>query len=188
MRCLTHGIGFTLYPPGFTPYGRKPIAPVGPDGAIMVQHGDGHPFEGTYFDAAIDAQKGHLWPAESYVGNQESLYQTQRRQLEWIAMLFGLDEFIDERMRERIARILPVPGQTIHDNAVRFQKNSSSCISGDCICSVLNKIPLSSSIFERLAEAGADAGLWPRHLTWDQTTGSYRSFPFRRMRTRASPP
>jgi len=153
----------------------------------MVQHSDSHPFEGTYFDAAIDAQKGHLWPSGSYVGNQESLYQTQRRHLAWAAILFGLDQSIDERLRERIAHILPVPGQTIHDSAVRFQKHNCSFIAGDCICDVLNKLFLSSSIFERLAEAGAVAGLWPSHFTWDQTAGSYNSFPFQRMRTRASP-
>lgn len=33
--CLTHGVAFTLYPPGFVPYGRAAIVPVDDEGELV---------------------------------------------------------------------------------------------------------------------------------------------------------
>ena len=35
-RCVTHKKGFTIYPPGYAPYGRQRLAPVAPDGSLVV--------------------------------------------------------------------------------------------------------------------------------------------------------
>ena len=48
LRCTTHDLGFTLYPPGHVPYGRRAIAPVAADGSLV--RGD---------DAGAEADDGH---------------------------------------------------------------------------------------------------------------------------------
>ena len=61
MRCRTHEIGFTLYPPGYTPWGRKPWVP---DGVVMKAEDDAEWLRNTYFEAALDAAEGVFWPRE----------------------------------------------------------------------------------------------------------------------------
>ncbi|MCP4755024.1 MAG: hypothetical protein GY866_29450 [Proteobacteria bacterium] len=187
MRCETHDIGFTLYPPAFAPYGRKPIAPVGPDGSLLVQSDSINPFEGTYFDAAIDARDKRPWPSQSLFGSLESRFRTQQRHMDRAALLLGIDSSIDERQREQIAHILSIPGQVLHDNAILIENQHSYSVMGDGICSVLNEIPLTSSIFMQLARSGAIAGVWPLPLLWDRNNDTYRRSTFQPLRTRASP-
>jgi len=93
--CGVHGRGFTLYPPGHVPYGRRPVAPVASDGAPIARTPErwsppsGEPaarcpavrrFEGTWFETAIDAADGRAWPRGS-PGASELRWETQRRAL-----------------------------------------------------------------------------------------------------------
>jgi len=187
MRCATHGVGFTLYPPGHVPYGRKSIAPVGSDGSLLVQ-GDGHnPFEGTCFDAAIDARDSRPWPAESVSGSLESRFRTQQRHMDRAARLLGIDSSLDEKRREQIAHILWVPGQVIHESAHLIENQHAYTIMGAAICSVLDEISLTPRIFDHLAQAGAVAGIWPEPFRWDAKVHTCRPPAFPAPGTRASP-
>jgi len=103
------------------------------------------------------------------------------------ALLLGISASIDERRREQIAHILSIPGQVIHDSANLIENQHAYSLMGDGICSVLNEITLSASIFYRLAQAGAIAGIWPLPLQWEQNTHTYRPSAFQQPGTRASP-
>lgn len=186
MRCDTHDRGFTVYPPGFVPYSRQPIAPVGTDGSLRVQSGSGHPFEGTYFDAAIDARHRRPWPPQSTWGSLESRFRTQQRHLDRAALVLGIDASIDENQRERIAHVLSIPGQLIHDSAGLIENQHAYSIMGDGICRVLDRTALSTSIFQRLAMAGAIAGVWPAPQ-WDHAPQTWPISTFHQPGTRASP-
>ncbi len=62
-RCRTHGIGFTVYPPGHVPYGRVALAPVAPDGHVLITaHSGTGRFDNTFFAAALDAADYQAWP------------------------------------------------------------------------------------------------------------------------------
>jgi hypothetical protein len=169
------------------PYGRKPLAPVGPDGSLFVQGGIENPFSGTYFDAAIDAHNRRSWHVPSMLGSLESRFQTQQRQMDRAALILGIDWTSDQRQREQIAHILSIPGQLLHDSAGLIANQHAYSVTGDGICSVLDAIPLNVSIFLRLAQAGAVAGIWPPPLQWDRHTNGYRSLKFPQPGTRASP-
>lgn len=80
--CRTHGVAFTLYPPGHVPYGRCAVAPASQDGRLLRVAPDDNgqsgsraegedrpssgaiPWESTQFVAACDAAQGHAWPRE----------------------------------------------------------------------------------------------------------------------------
>ena len=103
------------------------------------------------------------------------------------ALLLGIDPSIDERCREQIAHILSIPGQIIHDGAHLIEHQHAYAIMGDVICSVLDEILPTPTIFDRLAQAGAIAGIWPQPFQWDPNTHTYRPPSFLPVGTRASP-
>ena len=56
--CAVHGVAHTLYPPGYVPYSRVAIAPVGPSGQVIPTE-DGTPsFAATLYEAAEDVVHG----------------------------------------------------------------------------------------------------------------------------------
>ena len=90
IRCSTHKKGFTIYPPGYVPYGRQQLAPVAPDGHLITEKSGAQLFRGTYFDAALDAAVGHFWPCESTTGSLSARYCTQKRHLSRALLLLGI--------------------------------------------------------------------------------------------------
>ncbi len=91
--CHAHGRHFTLYPPGWTPWGRIPVQTS--DGAM----------EETVFVAALDAAEGQLWPVES-VGARGCA----RTQLRWLRRCGGwLGLMGSERDVELAASLLGLP-------------------------------------------------------------------------------
>jgi hypothetical protein len=154
---------------------------------LLVQDGCENPFSGTYFDAAIDAHNGRSWHLPSMPGSLDSRFQTQQRQMDRAALLLAIDGTSDQSQREQTAHILSIPGQILHDSAAVIANQCVYSVMGDGICSVLDAIAQNNSIFLRLAQAGAVAGIWPAPLQWDRHTHSYRSMTFPQPGTRASP-
>lgn len=120
-------------------------------------------------------------------GSLESRFQTQQRQMDRAALILAIDCASDQRQREETAHILSIPGQILHDSADLIANQHAYSVMGDGICRVLDVIPLNVSIFLRLAQAGAVAGIWPPPLQWVRHTNSYRSLKFPQPGTRASP-
>jgi hypothetical protein len=187
IRCSTHKKGFTIYPQGYVPYGRQQLAPVAPDGHLIIEKSGAQLFRGTYFDAALDASVGHFWPCESTTGSLSARYCTQKRHLSRALLLLGIQPGLHWRLREETAQILAVSGQLLHDSVTRIQAHPSYQNQGQAICHVLNALEPSTSLFERLAEVGAGVCLWPALELWDPQRKIFRLSPYRSIRTRASP-
>lgn len=187
MRCHTHGRGFTVYPPGHFPYGRTPLAPVTADGRwVMGSEAVGaQRFQGTLFDAALDACRGRAWPKESYDGDPKPRFPTQLRHLNRTASLLSVHPRVGSGERETAAAILPVPGQVLHDGAALIECQPHYRNWGQAICCVLDALAGGPFLFERLAECGARVGLWPLPQIWE--AGQVRRPTFRNLRTRAPP-
>jgi hypothetical protein len=187
MRCGTHKKAFTVYPPGHVPYGRQRVAPIAPDGGQIKVAGDEHFFAGTYFDAALDAARHCAWPHEAYDDSLQSRFPTQVRHLKRAALLLGTEPGLDAHLREQTAQILAVPGQLLHDNSALIKKQPGYQNRGTAICNVLDCLAQTTSVFERLVEAGAGLFLWPPPELWDIQMKTLRPSRFRCIRTRASP-
>ena len=184
--CKEHDIGFTLYPPGYYPYGRHKLAQVSPDGSLLVEEADSHRFSDTLFDAPLDAAVGDVWCQESTENSLKPRLTTQNRHLERIARLFGVGAAGEVRQREEVSQILMIPGQLLHDCTVSLQDVFSPRIKGTIICRILDKIPFFVNIFERLVEIGAGAGLWPAPL-FCNPRGLLQPTQFHPVRTRGAP-
>ena len=163
MRCRVHGHGFTLYPPGHVPYGRKRLAAVAWDGSWEQSNqesgGEGcgqalaeERFRGTYFEAVL-----------------------------------GVAPELGSRQRERIAAILGVPGQKLEDAARGLEPGAGYRCLGQAAVAVLQVLPSDSSLFERLAESGFWLGWWPAPRRCLGSGRPLRRTPFRVLGTRAPP-
>ena len=103
--CRTHGVAFTLYPPGHVPYGRVAMAPLDPAGRplqLEAVDADGEDFEDaaeatesvplawgtTVFGAAEDAANRQPWPRRNSTG--PGSWRTQGRWILLGASLLGL--------------------------------------------------------------------------------------------------
>ena len=187
LRCSTHNKGFTVYPPGYTPYGRHPLAPVGPDGELITEKRGAQRFAGTYFDAALDAANHCFWLCESTHNSLTPRLSTQKRHLSRAGLLLGIQAGLHQRLREEMAQILAVPAQRLYDSAALLAAHPDCQSQGQAICLVLDSLQSSRCVFDRLADAGAEVCLWPPLNRWDPQKKIFRLSAYRSMRTRASP-
>jgi len=174
MRCRVHRHGFTLYPPGQVPYGRKRLAAMAFDGTLeQCEEADSDEggresrarverFRGTYFEAAVEAAQGKAWPGTGCEGSLQERFPTQMRQLKRAVRLLGAAPELESRERERIAMLLGVPGQTLEDAARGLTDRAGYRKLGRAAVAVLAALPEDSSLFERLAESGFPVGFWPQ--------------------------
>ncbi len=186
MRCKTHALGFTLYPYGYYPYSRHTLVPVDIEGNQLTKSdANSSLLIGTLFEAAEDAADGIQWQIGSNEGSLQPRYLTQLRHIQRAAILLGIDPDTGEYRREEAAQILTVAGQLLHDTS--NQINLSTCghqCYGEGICNIFQCIP-TGMLFERLAEAGAIAGLWPTPIFLVNNKPELSLF--HRVRTRGSP-
>jgi hypothetical protein len=187
IHCSTHNKGFTIYPPGHTPYGRDSLAPVGLDGDLITENRGAQRFTGTYFDAALDAANHCFWPCESTFNSLTPRFSTQKRHLSRAGLLLGIQAGLHQRLREEMAQILAVPAQRLHDSAALMAAHPDCQSQGQAICMVLDSLQSSSSVFDRLADAAAEVCLWAPLNRWDPQKKIFRLSAYRSMRTRASP-
>jgi len=188
LRCRTHGIGFTVYPPGHVPYGRVALAPVAPDGhALITAHSGADRFENTLFAAALDAADHQAWPQAAEDGHIIPRIPTQMRRLVRACRLLGVDPTLEADSRECLGSILGVPGQHLHDGAVRIQQQPGYHSRGEAVVGVLDGLQGTGiSLFDRLVACGAQAGLWPALQRWDPASGRLQC-PFAERIARAPP-
>ncbi len=199
MRCRVHRHGFTLYPPGHVPYGRKRWVAVAWDGSLEQSEEDSGAeaslcakasqecLGGTYWEAALDAAAGKAWPQAGYEGSRQERFPTQMRQLRRSVRLLGVAPELSRRQRERIAAVLAVPGQKLEDAARGLETGAGYRSLGQAAVGVLRALHWEASVFERLAESGFAVGLWPQPRVCLGPGRPLRLSPFRGPGTRPPP-
>lgn len=176
--CRTHGIGFTLYPPGYGPYRRQPVERLSPDGRRLGVEDEAEAAElaGTLFEAASDARAGRAW-ARDGAGDRppERWWSTQGRHLGLAARLVGVAAELAEKMRERVAAALSVGTLTLreHSKARGYREL------GEAVCSVLAAVGGGPHRSRRLLACGHLVGRWGEPMHWDARRAVLRPSPFR---------
>ena len=180
MRCLTHGVFFTLYPIGYEPYARVRLVPV--DGLGQPLAGTPEPeaadsaaaenrcderWRSSRFEAVLDAADPAvgLWFPE---GSERTPSQrTQRRWIARIQEILGLGASLSSALSEQIARVLGVPG---YDHQQARSQVSSAGTLRERACAILHLVALMTlddEIFARFLGAGSLSGFWKAGLIWD---------------------
>lgn len=186
VRCQTHGRGFTLYPHGHVPYGRRAIASMAPDGSPLHEtaaapaHSRPSEFANTYFDAALDAAEGRAWPREPQAGGNDRWWGVQGRHLDRSTLWLGVDPTSTSRHTETIATALSVETLVLKDLKQDLLRHPGYRARGRAVRSVLEaliKIPV--GVADRLDAAGFAAGLWGPPFRWDLPPGVLRPLAFR---------
>ena len=106
--CLKHACSFTVYPPGWLPFGRRPLVHVTASGFEVGGLGDGaEAWRETVFGGAVDASAKRLWPLTAS-GSKEwedrhgrEPYGVRRTQARHVKGVLGLLALTVELARER---------------------------------------------------------------------------------------
>jgi hypothetical protein len=181
-RCHKHKGAFTLYPPGFAPYQRKPILGLAPDGTSPLpesrsRNGLGA-FEGTLLEAAMDGERQVAWPRNSERGFPEEYWSTQGRHIKLASQLLGISAETGSRLREQIAAALSV-------DHLFLQEKSRSDAHGyharsKAVCAVLRRLRRGAGVALRLLYCGHLIKRWGVPWSWDPTREVLERLPFRR--------
>lgn len=79
LRCETHGSCWTLYPPGFAPFLRRPLSASAGWAATM------------FWAVLMGASQAPAWPRRRRSSDKpRSCWRTQTRHIQWAALLLGL--------------------------------------------------------------------------------------------------
>jgi len=169
MICKPHG-HFTVYPLGFTPYGRTAVAPVGFSGEVLADKLPATPasqWRNSIFEAPVAMGGGPTWRRE--LGQADPL---QRRHSETVARVFGLSPDIDSITTERIRGVLDLAGLD-HEQARRdFSTARNSALRAVALLPLLAAVVLDASVCARVLSAGYLAGVWGRPLLFDVRTAT----------------
>lgn len=176
--CDTHEVAFTLYPPGFVPYGRAPIAPVTHDGAQILGDPPRIVWRDTLLAAALDASRGRPW--RRVVRGGSETWSTQVRRITWSIALLGLGPLSDDD-RHRHALALGVDTLDLLDGARAIAATPGYRSRGGAVKLLLDRVA-GARLLERLLIAGHLAGLWGPPLVWD-----VGSRTLRRLTSRSGP-
>lgn len=154
VRCVVHGRSFTVYPPGFTPYGRQRLVP------------EQERWEATVFEAALDAAEGERW---SDIGAKGGWWSTQWRHLVRLGVLLGLS--VGEREGEQAGRALGVDLHVLVGGREGFRAGGYRR-RGRAVLAVLEAVRgAGGDVLRRLLHAGRVTGLWGRGFFVDPRWG-----------------
>jgi len=188
-RCKLHEVAFTLYPPGYVPYGRAAIAPVDAECQVLHETTDAEAGKGaacnervkqlawnaTLFRAALDGRAGLAWPRE-LSGSAFGSWRTQGRWLAIIATWLGLTHSDDEQWS--YAGPLGVPALTLREASAAYRGAKGYVARGRAVALVvdaLSMLPVTGRLLlDLLLVAGFVAGLWGTALRWDTRSETLR--------------
>lgn len=181
MRCKVHGGCFTVYPAGFARYQRQPVAQTAYGSSDLRETREERAleaFEGSQFEAAVDAWKGKAWLRE-WVAGLRKWWETQRRQLEKALRLLGLDPGMGQEKSLRIAQVLDMDHLAMVEQKRKLVVQPGYRCRGHGVITMLQALVKRTCPVERLLLAGHQAGLWGKPLWWDVEAGIIRQVPFR---------
>jgi hypothetical protein len=169
-RCHTHGVSFTVYPPGHVPYGR--IAMVAADSEGRRVRGDA--LGSTVLSAVLDASEGEGEIGDDGAGASRAHRRTQGRRIGLCAAIVGIGGVLSEQVRGRIADALSVPLLTLRAMAQTYAASRSMRERAGAVRRVLKYMDLARRRIGLLV-AGHFAGLWGRPSYWDPCSQMLRA-------------
>lgn len=160
--CEAHERSFTLYPPGWAPYGRRAVCHVTPSGSAV--RSDSH--ASTLFGAVEDAAAGVLWPRAGAAAH-ESVQRTQGRHIALARVLLGMGTSVAAQVREAIATALSVPLLALCDASRAYEQARTWRARARALMDVLRIVGARREHPALWFRVGYIAGLWGQPSRWD---------------------
>ena len=137
--CKTHGLHYTVYPPGHVPYGRAPVAASGAGAGLSG-------WRGTVFEPAVCPG----WRRQYEYGGG-TCWHTRRRWLRRGGKLLGLSGEVT--VGEGVAALLEIP---LHLHAAARVCFSSGKIDDECtaLANVLTAVAVTPRLWRQMMRAG----------------------------------
>lgn len=155
--CKTHKVTFTVYPPGWTPYGRKAVVPLSEDGYPEDN------WDKTYFAACLQMSQGVRWPE----GGLQALgvRRTQGRHINSFCKLFSLDA-IDYDVQHQVALALNVDTLKIISLANGIREGPSLKNKAKGVRAILRSLTAETDeSLQNIIQLGHKHGFWGSPLT-----------------------
>ena len=179
-KCTTHRVAFTLYPPGYVPYGRVAVAPVDSEGQLVPSvvgdvDAEGEGTEGriadqlawntTIFGAARDAERQRAWPRQRGKDGLGS-WRTQGRWIAISAACLGLTS--RDREHWPLVGLLGVPGLVWREARADYAGATGYVARGRAVVGPLEALcAVGCRLLDMLLASGFQAGRWGEPLRWD---------------------
>lgn len=166
MHCETHDTSFTIYPPGWVPYGRSLLLLVDHNGHILKPEEKASRWVDTAFEAAVDASNKHLWPEEVDLGPQTQdratvrSQRTQRRHVAGVMHLFGFNICATTREREVVAGLTGIGVSRLEESARKIREGPTMVARGSEAVQVLEQLPVLRLMMTGLLTLGENQGYW----------------------------
>jgi len=128
--CKKEGRFFTIQPPGYTPFGRRPLLNVDHHGHLVDVGRDTKDMpscvDGTVFQAAFDMALGRFWPIFASDGEAKGIplngvRKTQTRQIDLACRFLGIAADQGDELRRAAAKIFCISETTLRDAAGRIR-------------------------------------------------------------------
>lgn len=173
---------FTLYPLGYVPYGRVPMAPVDAEGQVLLElealvgperAEDNEIFEepawdGTIFRAARDGSQGLAWPRQGSTNGFGS-WRTQGRWIAITAACLGLTGGDPDRWP--LVGPLDVPALVMREASAAYGCAKGYVARGIAVVLALSALAATGRrLLDLLLSAGFAASRWGEVMRWDSRT------------------
>jgi hypothetical protein len=163
-KCLAHKCWFTIYPPGWVPFGRRALVDLDPIGEAVLGNDN---WKNSAFGAAIDEQEKQIWPetcAEILKLATMAVFsygtrKTQIRHIQGATYIFGLDSGAE---RQQMARVkLGIGQQAYLEACVRARDGPGpEALGAACTGLLRNFIQPSMRLFLMMVHLGQELGFW----------------------------
>lgn len=166
MRCVTHKVSFTVYPPGWAPYARKALLLVDHGGCEVETEDQDNRWGDTVFEASADAAAEKLWPEEVQLGPLPEVglvpqsRRTQRRHIAGVVLLLGLNQSATCREREIVARFMNIGVSWLEAGARKIRDGPSLIRKGVEAVQVLEQLQAIRLRMIGLLTLGTNQGFW----------------------------
>lgn len=164
LHCHTDGRFYTLYPPGYVPYGRQPLLHVDIDGnALAPAAPEQDPFEDTLLELPVPATEPprvHDLDNEAVAAVRRSQARAGQRRVGLLGQLFGLGRTV-VRVREQISVLLNLP-LVLLTLAASAYAEARFAVRRQQVRRVLDALVLGPGLLWRVMEAGYRTGVFGR--------------------------
>jgi hypothetical protein len=184
LRCRTHHVGFTAYPPGHVPYGRVAVVQLSPSGQEVLSDLPelDAAYAGTVFEAALDASSRHQW-WRVCPGGSNRWWGSQWRHVAVAVRVCGMAPGFDGPTMDGFASILGVDALLLREAAAAIAAHRGYASRGRAVRAVLTRVGSGSNALRRLLVSGHRAQRWGQPWVWDRGAARLVALPFRYVGT-----